>query len=165
MRLIKLQIWDTAGQERFRTLTSSYYRGAHGIIIVYDVCDRDSFENVRQWMTEIERFASEQVNKLLVGNKCDLDELRKVSFQEGAELAKHFDIPFLETSAKNSVNVEETFSTMTREIMCRCTKQGGIASAKKGVSFGSGSPLSTEATGATQLHSAAPQKEAKSTCC
>ena len=147
--MIKLQIWDTAGQERFRTLTSSYYRGAHGIIIVYDVCDRDSFENVRQWMTEIERFASEQVNKLLVGNKCDLDELRKVTFQEGAELAKHFDIPFLETSAKNSVNVEETFSTMTREIMCRCTKQGGIASAKKGVSFGSGSPLSTEATGAT----------------
>ena len=78
-------------------------------------------------MHEIERFASEQVNKLLVGNKCDMEENREVSFQDGAELAKHFDIPFLETSAKNSVNVEETFATMTREIMLRCTKQGGVS--------------------------------------
>ena len=68
-QVIKMQIWDTAGQDRFRTLTSSYYRGAHGIIIVYDVTSRDSFDNVRVWMQEIEKFASENVNKLLVGNK------------------------------------------------------------------------------------------------
>jgi Ras-related protein Rab-1A len=68
-QVIKMQIWDTAGQDRFRTLTSSYYRGAHGIIIVYDVTNKDSFDNVRQWMQEIEKFASENVNKLLVGNK------------------------------------------------------------------------------------------------
>ena len=64
-------------------MTSSYYRGAHGIIIVYDVTNRDSFDNVRQWMTEIERFATENVNKLLIGNKCDLEEKREVSFEEG----------------------------------------------------------------------------------
>lgn len=64
--------WDTAGQERFRTITSSYYRGAHGIIIVYDCTDQESFNNVKQWLEEIERYACENVNKLLVGNKCDL---------------------------------------------------------------------------------------------
>lgn len=64
--------WDTAGQERFRTITSSYYRGAHGIIVVYDCTDQESFNNVKQWLEEIERYACESVNKLLVGNKCDL---------------------------------------------------------------------------------------------
>ena len=115
-QIVKLQIWDTAGQERFRTMTSSYYRGAHGIIIVYDVTDRDSFDNVRQWMHEIERFANPGVCKILVGNKCDMEENRKVSSEEGAELARHFEIPFLETSAKNSINVEQSFITMSKEI-------------------------------------------------
>ena len=73
---IKLQIWDTAGQERFRTLTASYYRGAHGIIVVFDVTERETFENVRQWMQEIERFASDNVCRVLVGNKCDLEDRR-----------------------------------------------------------------------------------------
>ena len=70
--------WDTAGQERFRTITSSYYRGAHGIIIVYDITDRESFDNVKQWLNEIDRYACENVNKLLVGNKSDLESKRQV---------------------------------------------------------------------------------------
>merc|ERR1712063_143092 len=73
---IKLQMWDTAGQERFRTITSSYYRGAQGIMIVYDITDRDSFDNIKNWMVEIDKYAQENVIKVLVGNKSDLDDKR-----------------------------------------------------------------------------------------
>lgn len=97
---IKLQIWDTAGQERFRTITSSYYRGAHGIIVVYDVTDQGSFTSVKQWLQEITKYSSENVNRLLVGNKCDLTSKRVVDFNIGKEFADDLAIPFLETSAK-----------------------------------------------------------------
>jgi len=117
--LVKLQIWDTAGQERFRTITSSYYRGAHGIIVVYDITDQDSFNNVKQWLQEIDRYASESVNKLLVGNKCDLTPKRAVETNVAKEYADQLSIPFLETSAKNSTNVEQAFITMATEIKNR----------------------------------------------
>jgi small GTP-binding protein len=122
-KTIKLQIWDTAGQERFRTITSSYYRGAHGIIVVYDITDQDTFHNVKQWLQEIDRYASENVNKLLVGNKCDLTPKRVVEYQTAKEYADSLGIPFLETSAKSSTNVEQAFMTMAAEIKSRVGPQ------------------------------------------
>ncbi|KAJ2665561.1 ras GTPase [Coemansia sp. RSA 1200] len=115
-KTVKLQIWDTAGQERFRTITSSYYRGAHGIIVVYDVTDGETFSNVKQWLQEIDRYASEGVNKLLVGNKSDLEDKRKVDVTEAKDFADSLSISFLETSAKDSTNVEKAFMTMASQI-------------------------------------------------
>ncbi|KAD4584198.1 hypothetical protein E3N88_21799 [Mikania micrantha] len=117
--------WDTAGQERFRTITSSYYRGAHGIIIVYDVTDLESFNNVKQWLSEIDRYASENVNKLLVGNKCDLTESRAVSYDTAKEFADNIGIPFMETSAKDATNVEHAFMAMSADIKKRMASQPG----------------------------------------
>jgi len=118
-KTIKLQIWDTAGQERFRTITSSYYRGAHGIIVVYDTTDGETFEHVKTWLHEIDRYASENVNKLLVGNKSDLTSKRAVETEAAKEFADSVHIPFLETSAKNATNVEDAFMTMAGEIKKR----------------------------------------------
>jgi len=118
-KTIKLQIWDTAGQERFRTITSSYYRGAHGIIVVYDTTDSETFEHVKTWLHEIDRYASENVNKLLVGNKSDLTTKRQVDTDAAKEFASQVNIPFLETSAKNATNVEDAFMTMAGEIKKR----------------------------------------------
>ncbi len=114
--MIKLQIWDTAGQERFRTITKTYYKGAHGIILTYDVTDENSFKNIRNWVKQIEQNAQNNVCKVLVGNKCDRDD-RKVSFDEGQKLAKEFSMQFFETSAKTNYNVNETFTYLTREIL------------------------------------------------
>ncbi|KMT07912.1 hypothetical protein BVRB_6g145160 [Beta vulgaris subsp. vulgaris] len=122
-KTVKLQIWDTAGQERFRTITSSYYRGAHGIIIVYDVTEMESFNNVKQWLNEIDRYANESVCKLLVGNKCDLVENKVVDTQMGQALADELGIPFLETSAKDAINVEQAFLTMAGEIKKKVANQ------------------------------------------
>ncbi|KVH91972.1 Ran GTPase [Cynara cardunculus var. scolymus] len=140
-KTIKLQIWDTAGQERFRTITSSYYRGAHGIIVnnsssrvltivVYDVTDQESFNNVKQWLSEIDRYASENVNKLLVGNKCDLTAQKVVSYETGKAFADEIGIPFLETSAKSATNVEEAFMAMAAEIKNRMASQPAMNNAR-----------------------------------
>ena len=118
-KTIKLQIWDTAGQERFRTITSSYYKGAHGIIVTYDITDRDSFAKVSEWMQEVDKHSQENISKILVGNKKDLEDKRQIQQQEGKELADHFNVRFLETSAKESLNVEDAFTLMTREIKAK----------------------------------------------
>lgn len=118
-KTVKLQIWDTAGQERFRTITSSYYRGAHGICVVFDVTDMESFNNVKLWLQEIDRYASPDVNKLLVGNKSDITDKKVVEYTAAREFAKSLNIPFLETSAKNATNVEEAFLTMAKQIKQR----------------------------------------------
>ncbi|TIA91977.1 hypothetical protein E3P99_00832 [Wallemia hederae] len=116
---IKLQIWDTAGQERFRTITTAYYRGAMGILLVYDVTDERSFNNIRTWHSNVVQYASEGVNKILVGNKCDWDEKRAISQDQGKELADSLDIKFIETSAKNNVGVEDAFFSLARDIKSR----------------------------------------------
>ncbi|KAF7137479.1 hypothetical protein RHSIM_Rhsim07G0117900 [Rhododendron simsii] len=129
-KTIKLQIWDTAGQERFRTITSSYYRGAHGIIVVYDVTDQESFNNVKQWLNEIDRYASESVNKLLVGNKCDLTSQKVVSSETAKAFADELGIPFMETSAKDATNVEQAFMAMAAEIKNRMASQPAMNNAR-----------------------------------
>lgn len=125
---MKLQIWDTAGQERFRTITSAYYRGADGIIMVYDVTNQESFNHVADWLTEVNRYASEGTCKLLVGNKSDRPD-RAVSAEEAREYAEKLNIPFLETSAKNADNVEKAFLTMAQELIkIRAARGGGSGS-------------------------------------
>ena len=145
-KIIKLQIWDTAGQERFRTITSSYYRGAHGIIVVYDVTDLDSFNNVKQWLHEIDRYASDSVNKLLVGNKADLTEKRKISYEAGKELAESNGIEFIETSAKETTNVELAFVHMSLAIKARSRSQP-LGSKDKGRVLSPGVPMNQQKAG------------------
>ena len=119
----KLQIWDTAGQERFRNIISSYYRGAQGIMLVYDITDLESFQNLSSWLIEIEKNASKNVYKILVGNKCDMENERKVTFEQGKDFADQYGMKFFETSAKNSTNVNEAFVAMTQEIMKNANKK------------------------------------------
>ena len=115
-KLIKLQIWDTAGQERFRTITKTYYKGAHGIILTYDVTDQDSFKNIRNWIKQIEANAQGNVKRVLVGNKCDKPD-RVVTEEEGKKLADDYSMSFFETSAKTNKNVTEVFYHLTKEIL------------------------------------------------
>lgn len=115
-RICKMQIWDTAGQERFRTITDSYYRGAHGVVMVYDVSDPATFANIKSWSDQIDQRSQTGVVKLLIGNKCDLSEIR-VDRNMVQEYAAAMNIPFVETSAKNSTNVQEAFFAMARRII------------------------------------------------
>jgi len=118
-KIIKTQIWDTAGQERFRVITSSYYRGSHGIMVVYDISDRTSFEHVRMWMQEIEKYVGDQTTaRFLVGNKCDLPSSKRVVLkEEGQALADELGVSFMETSAQNAHNIDHTFDLLCRDIL------------------------------------------------
>ncbi|XP_059001715.1 ras-related protein Rab-13 isoform X7 [Mustela lutreola] len=113
---------DTAGQERFKTITTAYYRGAMGIILVYDITDEKSFENIQNWMKSIKENASAGVERLLLGNKCDMEAKRKVQKERAVKLAREHGIRFFETSAKSSTNVDEAFSSLARDILL---KSGG----------------------------------------
>ncbi|EEA08347.1 Ras family protein SEC4, putative [Cryptosporidium muris RN66] len=113
---LKLQVWDTAGQERFRTITPAYFRSAMGVILVYDITNIETFNNLSYWMKNLEEYANINVQKILVGNKCDLNSQRQVSEQRGKELAQEYKIPFFETSAKLDSSVTEAFSCIAEEI-------------------------------------------------
>jgi len=116
---IKLQIWDTAGQERFRTITTAYYRGAMGILLVYDVTDEASFNNIRNWIRNIEQHAADNVDKILIGNKCDMVREKVVDSSRGQALADEYGIKFYETSAKTNTNVVESFTAIAKDIKKR----------------------------------------------
>ena len=109
---VKMQIWDTAGQERFRTVVSTYFRGAHGILLLYDVTNKDSFKNLENWLIEIEKNSNQKVLKILIGNKCDLTEDREITTEEGQTFANRNGMEFMETSAKMNTNVTEAFETL-----------------------------------------------------
>ncbi|KAG5339647.1 RAB8A protein, partial [Acromyrmex charruanus] len=113
---IKLQIWDTAGQERFRTLTTAYYRGAMGILLMYDVTSLESFNHLSYWLRNIQENASPDVVKVLAANKCDATAHRAVDAERGQKIAENFDMPFFEVSCKENINIEEAFLTLARRI-------------------------------------------------
>ncbi|XP_031101438.1 ras-related protein RABA5b-like [Ipomoea triloba] len=113
---VKAQVWDTAGQERFRAVTSAYYRGAVGALIVYDITRRITFENIKRWLEELNTHCDTTVARMLVGNKCDLESIRDVSVEEGKLLAEEEGLFFIETSALDSTNVNTAFEIVIREI-------------------------------------------------
>jgi len=122
---IKLQIWDTAGQERFRTITTSYYRGAMGILLVYDTTDEESFKNLHNWIQAIDTNASENINKVLIGNKCDKVKEKVINTERGKALAEKYELKFFETSAKTGLKVEEAFLCITKDIRDRLIAEKG----------------------------------------
>ncbi len=115
-KICKLQIWDTAGQERFRTITSSYYRGAHGILLVFDITNPESFTNIQSWLKEVNNYASDTVNLILIGTKTDLEPKRKVSFSDAYEFAKQHNMEYIEISSKLSTNIPTAFITMSNNL-------------------------------------------------
>jgi len=112
---VSLKIWDTAGQERFKTITRQYYRGAMGVLIVFDCTDRASFDHIKYWLRNLESYANSHAQRLLVANKVDLN--RKVSEEEGKRLADEFHMPYIESSAKTFKNVNEVYLSISRMVL------------------------------------------------
>ncbi|XP_005280027.1 ras-related protein Rab-10-like isoform X1 [Chrysemys picta bellii] len=114
---VKLQIWDTAGQEQFHTISTSYFRGARGFVLVYDITNSDSFQGITGWMKDIHEKADDEVDIVLLGNKCDKETERVIPKHRGEKLAWEYGIPFFETSATNNINIEDAFSVLVKEIL------------------------------------------------
>ncbi|CAI0540207.1 unnamed protein product [Linum tenue] len=115
-KTVKAQIWDTAGQERYRAITSAYYRGAVGALLVYDITKRQTFDNVQRWLRELRDHADSNIVIMMAGNKSDLNHLRAVSDGDGHTLAEREGLSFLETSALEATNIEKAFQTILTEI-------------------------------------------------
>jgi len=138
---VKLQIWDTAGQESFRSITRSYYRGATGALLVYDISRRDTFHHLERWLTEARTNSNPNMVIMLIGNKNDL-ERREVSYEEGEQFAKEHNLIFKETSAKTAANVEEAFIGTAQKIYdnIQCGIYGDLTDEKHGIKVGMASP-------------------------
>ena len=166
---VKLQIWDTAGQESFRSITRSYYRGAAGALLVYDITRRDSFVHLSRWLDEAKQHAHPSMVILLIGNKSDLEHRRAVSTEEGQAFADANGLLFLETSAKTSHNVEEAFLQTANEIYTKI--QSGdidLSNDSHGIKVGAGSST-TPPTGfppsVTNDLSGGPSSTRQNGCC
>ncbi|EDW36962.1 GL25775 [Drosophila persimilis] len=154
---IKLQIWDTAGQERFRSITQSYYRSAHALILVYDISCQPTFDCLPDWLREIQEYANSKVLKILVGNKTDRDD-REIPTQIGEEFAKQHDMYFLETSAKEAENVERLFYEIAAELI-------GQARSKDGSSAAAAAAAQRQSDGGSIGLASLGAKAAQSNCC
>ncbi len=113
---VKVQIWDTAGQEKYRSITSSYYKGAQGCLLVYDITKKKSFDNIDKWYSELKSNSDEKIYTMLLGNKSDLEENREVSIEEAEKKAKNFNIAFMETSAYNGNNINKAFNELINNV-------------------------------------------------
>ena len=116
-KVIKLQLWDTAGQDRFKNIVASYYRGAHGIMLAFDITNSNSFSNVSRWYDEAQNYLQKSVPKMLIGNKADLSSQRTVKLEDAKALADRLGVEYIETSAKNSQNVKLAFESLSRSIL------------------------------------------------
>jgi len=135
---VKLQIWDTAGQERYRTITTAYYRGAMGFILMYDITNEESFNAVQDWVTQIKTYSWDNAQVVLVGNKCDMQNERVVAVERGKHLANQLGLEFFETSAKENVNVKQVFERLVDMI---CDKMRDSLAADSNGTPGDGSNL------------------------
>ena len=114
---IRMQIWDTSGEEKFKAIAKNFYRGAHGVLLIYDICEKNSFLDVKSWIEQIiENTDNDDLVMILCGNKCDMEKERNISKNEGENLANSYKIPFFECSAKENINIDEIFNTMAKNI-------------------------------------------------
>ena len=114
---IRMQIWDTSGEEKFKAIAKNFYRGAHGVLLIYDICEKNSFLDVKSWIEQIiENTDNDNLVMILCGNKCDMEKERNISKNEGENLANSYKIPFFECSAKENINIDEIFNTLAKNI-------------------------------------------------
>lgn len=157
-KIIKAQIWDTAGQERYRAITSAYYRGAVGALLVYDITKKDSFDNVERWLKELKDHADSNIVIMLVGNKRDLQHLRAVPTEDGSLFAENNGLSFIETSALDSHNVENAFRSILSEIY--------TLGSKKALEKGVGANFAPNATQTIVINPPTEERKTeKSKCC
>jgi len=124
--VIKAQIWDTAGQERYKAITSAYYKGAKGAFVVYDITRKQSFESVDRWVNELRATADKNLTIILIGNKCDLEDQRQVTKEQGEEKSKNMEVAFMETSALSGENLEKAFEKMINEVFKKCHEEMAV---------------------------------------
>ncbi|EDQ85505.1 uncharacterized protein MONBRDRAFT_38811 [Monosiga brevicollis MX1] len=154
---IKLQIWDTAGQESFRSITRSYYRGAAGALLVYDITRRDTFNHLTTWLEDARSHSNPNMVIILIGNKTDLDSKRAVTREEGEQFARENGLIFMETSAKNATNVEEAFIQTAQAIYSKIQENVfDIKNEMNGIKVG---PQLAGGAGSTRLDLRAPQQK------